>query len=78
MLTAQLLMERGPVLPAKKGGHHTATGRFCAQYGICHARPMLLPGSFSGVTPCAVAVPLPRRVTSLRYWFRSTLTCIWL
>jgi hypothetical protein len=25
-----------------------------------------------------VAVPLPRRVTSFRYWFRSTFTCTWL
>src|SRR5579883_1958320 len=39
---------------------------------------MLLPGSFSGVVPCAVAVPLPRRVCSFRYWLRSMFTCTWL
>src|SRR5487761_1529516 len=39
---------------------------------------MLLPGSFSGVVPCAVAVPFPRRVCSFRYWLRSMFTCTWL
>src|SRR5487761_156791 len=39
---------------------------------------MLLPGSFSGVVPCAVAEPFPRRVCSFRYWLRSTFTCTWL
>src|SRR6185437_2600019 len=52
--------------------------RRAPQYGICQAIPMLLPGSFSGVVPCAVAVPLPRRVCSFRFSVRSTFTCTWL
>src|SRR5215469_17251371 len=39
---------------------------------------MLLPGSFSGVVPCAVAVPFPRRVCSFQYSLRSMLTWTWL
>src|SRR6185437_4645600 len=68
-----MILQPGRECPAKP-----RRPRRAPQYGICQASPMLLPGSFSGVVPCAVAVPLPRRVCSFRYSLRSTSTWTWL
>src|SRR6516165_674271 len=48
------------------------------QYSNWYSSPTLLPGSFSGVVPWVVAVPLPTRVSSFRCLERSTSTSTWL